>query len=124
MPIIASAKKRVRVTRKATIRNARTKRTLKVALKAFHAKPSVAGQRQAQSALDSAVKKGVLHPNKAARKKSQLAAAAKAAGVKSGAKAEAKALTPKTTAKKPISKKTATKKASAKKPGAKKSTKK
>jgi hypothetical protein len=37
---------------------------------------------EAQSSLDQAVKKGIIHKNKAARKKAQLAAAAKKAGVK------------------------------------------
>ncbi|HSX53490.1 MAG TPA: 30S ribosomal protein S20 [Patescibacteria group bacterium] len=114
MPIITSAKKRVRVTRKATVRNARTKRSLKTALKAFNAKPGTNAQRKAQSTLDIAVKKGVMHPNKAARKKRQLAAVAKAAGVKSGVKAEGKKPTAKAAskpaAKKPVAKKPATKK--------------
>ncbi|MGH7240908.1 MAG: 30S ribosomal protein S20, partial [Candidatus Saccharimonadales bacterium] len=39
MPIIKSAKKRVKVAKKATIRNSKTKRSLKTALKAFTAKP-------------------------------------------------------------------------------------
>ena len=40
MPIIKSAKKRVRTANKAAVRNAKTKRTLKTALKAFVKKPS------------------------------------------------------------------------------------
>jgi|GEM_PF-6764552 len=35
MPIIKSAKKRVKVAKKATIRNAKTKKSLKTAFKAF-----------------------------------------------------------------------------------------
>lgn len=112
MPIIASAKKRVRVANKAAARNSKTKRGLKSALKAFHR--AVTGgkkdarelQSKAQSALDKAAKKGVMHKNKAARKKSQLARAAKAAA--GGAKA------------KPAAKKPAAKKAPAKKTAAKK----
>ena len=120
MPIIKSAKKRVRVAHKATVRNARTKRNLKTALKGFEVKSSTNSFNKAFSALDVAVKKGVMHPNKAARKKSRLAAAAKAAGVKSGAKAEAKKTVtktpaPKTPAKKVAAKKTATKKTTPKK---------
>lgn len=117
MPIIKSAKKRVRVARKATVRNVKTKRSLKTALKSFHSAVtgSKAGDahRKAQSAVDKAAKKGVMHKNKAARKKRQLAAAAKAAGHKVTAskstakKAPAKAKT--------VAKKTATKKAPAKK---------
>lgn len=112
MPIIASAKKRVRTANKAAARNSKTKRGLKSALKAFHR--AVTGkadskdlQRKAQSALDKAAKKGVVHKNKAARKKSQLARAAKAAG---STTAKAKPAAKKTAAKKAAPKKTAKKK--------------
>lgn len=123
MPIIKSAKKRVRVARKATIRNVKTKRTLRTALKTFTATSKTGGakatqaQRDAQSAIDKAAKKNVIHKNKAARQQRQLAAAAKAAGVKNvGTKKVAKpAATKKAPAKKP-----ATKKSTAKKPAAKK----
>ncbi len=110
MPIIKSAKKRVKQTRKATTRNARTKKTLRGALKSFIKKPASASHSKAQSALDKAAKKGLVHKNKVARKKRQLAAAAKKAGVKVTKKAAA-------------AKKTVAKKAPAKKV-AKKSTKK
>jgi small subunit ribosomal protein S20 len=118
MPIIKSAKKRVRVAAKATSRNRKTKRSLKGAIKAFHA--AVTGRKdtkethgKAQSALDKAGKKGVMHKNKVARKKRQLSAAAKAAHSAPAAKAPVK--------KKPAAKKAATpKKAAAKKPAAKK----
>lgn len=119
MPIIKSAKKRVKVARKATTRNVKTKRNLKSALKAFSAKVSGASHSKAQSALDKAGKKGVLHKNKVARKKKQLAAKLKAAGVKPsvGAKKAApkKPAASKTVGKKPVAKKTVTKKAPAKK---------
>src|SRR3989338_6919133 len=121
MPVIKSAKKRVRVATKAAVRNAKTKRTIKTSLKSFGIKASSDALSKAQSALDSAVKKGVIHPNKAARKKRQLAAAAKAASVKSGVKKPAsKAVA----AKKAPSKKPVTKKPAAKKPASKKTTKK
>ncbi len=128
MPIIKSAKKRVRVARKATVRNAKTKRTLKTALKSFQT--AVSGGKKAgealaktQSALGKAGKKRVMHKNKVARKQRQLAAAAKAASVKPVAKAK-KTVT-KTVAKKTTTaKKTVPKKAPAKKPAAKKTTKK
>ncbi|HXE10248.1 MAG TPA: 30S ribosomal protein S20 [Verrucomicrobiae bacterium] len=121
MPIIKSAKKRVRVARKAAVRNSKTKRSLREALKGFAGKPSAQSHSTAQSALDKAVKKGVIHKNKAARLKRQAAAKAKAAGVKP-AKAAAKkaAPAPKKTAAKPAVKKTPTKKPAAKKPAAKK----
>jgi small subunit ribosomal protein S20 len=115
MPIIKSAKKRVRTSNKAAIRNSKTRRGLKSALKLFASKPTAAAHSSAQSNLDKAVKKGVIHKNKAARLKKQAAARAKAAGVKpvkktAGVKpkaAPAKKATPakKTAAKKPVAKK-------------------
>jgi small subunit ribosomal protein S20 len=121
MPIIKSAKKRVRVASKAAARNTRTKRNLRTAIKSFQASITGANASKAQSALDQAVKKGVMHKNKAARKKKQLAAAAKAAGVKTTAKAKAtktaKAAAKKTAAKSTQPSKTASK---TKKPAAKK----
>lgn len=117
MPIIKSAKKRVKTATKAAARNSKTKRSLKGALKAFHAavtggsKTAKAAQSKAESALDKAAKKGVMHKNKVARKKSQVAKAAKVAAGAAPKKVAA--------AKKP-----ATKKAPAKKPAAKKTTKK
>lgn len=119
MPIIQSAKKRVRTADKATIRNRKTKRSVKGAIKALQA--SLSGDKKkaneliakAQSEIDTAVKKGVLHKNKAARKKAQLAKVAKEAGVKP-VKAAVKKAPAKTTAK------PATKKAPAKKPATKK----
>ena len=150
MPIIKSAKKRVKVARKATIRNSKTKRSLRAAVKTFAkavhgdgkkpAATAASNLSEAQSNLDKAVKKGVLHKNKAARLKHQLAVQAKAAGVapaatdkaakKTSAKAAAKPATA-TKAKaekpeKPAAKakatvaKPATKKAASKKPAAKK----
>ena len=122
MPIIKSAKKRVRVSAKATVRNAKTKRTLRESVKAFH-KALTSGKSaeiskahsEAVSAIDTAAKKNVIHKNKAARKKSQLSAAAKSAGAKPVA---AKKAAPKAAAK--PAKKPVTKKAVAKKPVAKK----
>jgi small subunit ribosomal protein S20 len=125
MPIIKSAKKRVRVAKKAAVRNSKTKRSLKGALKAFHRtvigsdkKKTASAQSSAQSALDKAAKKNVIHKNKAARQKRQLAAKAKAAaGVEKKAAPAKKAAAPKKAAAKP-----AAKKAVAKKPAAKKTT--
>jgi small subunit ribosomal protein S20 len=122
MPIIKSAKKRVKVSNKATVRNAKTKRTLREAVKAFttavaggKASEVEAAHKKANSAIDTAAKKNVLHKNKAARKKAQLSAAVKKAGVKSTAKAA-----PKKAAAKPAAKKAPAKKPAAKKPAAKK----
>jgi ribosomal protein S20 len=111
MPIIKSAKKRVRTANKAAVRNSKTKRSLKSALKLFAKSPSTKTHSAAQSNLDKAAKKGVIHKNKASRLKRKAAAKAKAAGVKP-TKATAKKAAP---AKKPAAKKPAAKKASAKK---------
>lgn len=120
MPIIKSAKKRVKVAKKATIRNSKTKRSLRTALKSFVSKASADSHATAQSNVDKAVKKGLVHKNKAARMKKQLAAKAKAAGVKPTAakKAAAKPVAAKKAA--PAKKPAAAKKAPAKKPAAKK----
>jgi small subunit ribosomal protein S20 len=121
MPIIKSAKKRVRVSEKAAIRNSKTKRSLRTAIKAFHTaltggdKDSVAKHSDAQSNLDKAVKKGIIHKNKAARQKSQLAARAKAAAAAPVKKAAPKAAAKKAPATKAKATKPATKKAVTKK---------
>jgi len=125
MPIIKSAKKRVKVASKAAVRNSKTKRSLKTAIKSFGkaltGKDASKELNKAKSELDKAAKKGVMHKNKAARKKSQLAKAAKAsAGVtkKAAAKPAAKKAAPAkkaATVKKPAAKKTPAKKPVAKK---------
>ena len=140
MPIIKSAKKRVKVANKAAVRNSKTKRSLKTSMKAFTAaitgkdKKADVALSKVQSDIDKAAKKGIMHKNKAARKQAQLAKAAKAAGVKPAAKAKAaKPAAPKAAApakqpaakkaaptKKPAAAKPAAKKAPAKKPAAKK----
>lgn len=122
MPIIKSAKKRVKVANKAAVRNSKTKRSLKTALKSFgkaltggDKKKSAAAHSKVQSEIAKAAKKGVLHKNKAARKQSQAAKAAKsAAGVTK--KATAKPAVKKAAPKKVVAKKAAP----AKKPAAKK----
>ena len=135
MPIIKSAKKRVKVANKAAVRNSKTKRSLKTSMKAFTAaitgkdKKADVALSKVQSDIDKAAKKGIMHKNKAARKQAQLAKAAKAAGVKPAAKAKAtkpvaapKKASPakKPAAKKPVTAKPATKKAAPAKTAAKK----
>jgi small subunit ribosomal protein S20 len=122
MPIIKSAKKRVKVANKASVRNSKTKRSLREALKAFtkaldggKSADIAKAEREALSAIDKAAKKDVLHKNKAARKKAQVSAQAKAKGVK-----PTKAIAKKAPATKA---KPAAKKAPAKKPATKKTTK-
>jgi len=110
MPIIKSAKKRVKVTRRATAKNLRTKRILRSAVKEVrlglngNSSPKLeAAKRKVQSALDKAGKKGIMSKHKVARKQKQLAAQIKASGLG-----------------KPAAKKTAAKKAPAKPKTAKK----
>jgi len=76
---IKSAAKRVEITRKRTLRNARIKSAVKTAIRKYEEALASANQEQAQTtlrkalvALDKAVTKGVLHKNAAARKKSRL----------------------------------------------------
>ena len=106
---------------KAHARNARTRRTLREALKAYQValasgKPAEIAktQKAAIKALDLAAKKSIIHKNKAARKKAQLVAQAKKAGVKP---------VKSTVSKSPVEKSTATKK-TAKKVAAKTTSKK
>ena len=80
MPNIKSAKKRVTVIEKKTAVNTARKTALKTAIKKFEAAVESADKAAATELFNNAVKKldqgvahGILHKNKAARKKSQLA---------------------------------------------------
>lgn len=80
MPNIKSAKKRVKVIDKKTQINLAHKTALKTAIKKFEAAAENGSKDEAQALFNEAVKKldkgvaqGILHKNKAARKKSQLA---------------------------------------------------
>lgn len=116
MPIIKSAIKRAKQTLKRRERNISIKKDIKTAVKAFSAEPSAKTLAAAQSEIDTAVKKGLIKKNTAARRKSALSKIAKKAGVTLEA-------TAKKPAAKPAAKKTATKKAPAKKPATKKAEK-
>lgn len=116
MPIIKSAIKRAKQTLKRRERNISIKKDIKTAVKAFSAEPSTKTLAAAQSEIDTAVKKGLIKKNTAARRKSALSKIAKKAGVTLEA-------TKKPAAKPATAKKTAAKKAPAKKPAAKKSEK-
>lgn len=80
MPNIKSAKKRVKVIEKKTLINQMHKTALKTAVKKFEVavenndseniKPFF---NEAVKKLDQGVSQGIIHKNKAARKKSQLA---------------------------------------------------
>jgi len=125
MPIIKSAIKRAKQTIKRRDRNVGIKRDIKEATKAFVAKPSAKGLSAAQSEIDTAVKKGLIKKNTAARRKANLSKIAKNAGVKleTGKKTPVKSATKVATTKpvaKPAVKKASAKKTVAKKPATKK----
>lgn len=97
MPVTKSAAKRVRQNLKHNQRNLRFKRAVNREIKALvsaiaSANPKNIDQklRTAQSALDKAAKEGVIHKNKAARKKSQLAGKVKATAKGAAKKADTK----------------------------------
>ena len=116
MPIIKSAIKRAKQTLKRRERNISIKKDIKTAVKAFSAEPSAKTLAAAQSEIDTAVKKGLIKKNTAARRKSALSKIAKKAGVTLEA-------AKKPAAKPATAKKAATKKSPAKKPAAKKAEK-
>lgn len=75
-----SAKKRIKVTQTKTLRNQRIKSALKTMIKKFEVSlenndiaVATTEFSQITKALDMATSKGILHRNKAARKKSRLA---------------------------------------------------
>ncbi|MEO7084947.1 MAG: 30S ribosomal protein S20 [Gemmatimonadaceae bacterium] len=76
MPNIASAKKNMRKSRAATVRNRAQRSALRTALKkAKAADATPAAKLEATTLLDRAARKGLIHPNNAARNKSKLAKA-------------------------------------------------
>ncbi len=79
MPNIKAAEKWVKVSAKRTKRNLDTKTRLKTLFKKAALTGDAAAGVVVESALDKAATKGIIHPNKAARKKSRLAAAVKRA---------------------------------------------
>ncbi len=79
MPNIKSAKKRVLLTKVQNEKNKAAKSVLKTNLKKFDAALAEGNREQADSAykaavktIDESVKKGILHKNNAARKKSNI----------------------------------------------------
>ena len=72
MPIIKSAKKKLRQDKKRAARNVVAKTKVKEAVKSVKKTPTKEGVSKAYSALDQAVKKKIIHKNKAARIKSQI----------------------------------------------------
>jgi small subunit ribosomal protein S20 len=75
VPNIKAAEKWVLQSEKRTARNKAAKSRLKTLYKGVVEAGDVAATPSVDSALDSAASKGIIHPNKAARKKSRLAKA-------------------------------------------------
>ena len=73
MANIKSAKKRVKVIERKTLRNKMIKSNLKTVLKKADAEQTSENIVLAIKKVDQACAKGIMHKNKAARKKSQLA---------------------------------------------------
>ena len=76
MPRIKSAKKRMRQTKARTARNKSQRSQLRSSVKKARTEMSADALSQAQSLLDRAGRKRLIHPNTAARQKSRLAKAA------------------------------------------------
>ena len=78
MPRIASAKKNMRKSRAAEVRNRAQRAALRTAVKKASATDATPADRlMAVKLLDRAARKGLIHRNAAARRKSRLAKAAK-----------------------------------------------
>ena len=72
MPVIKSAKKKLRQDKKRTAQNKKIKDTLKEVVKKAKKTPSEKAIREAVKTVDKAAKKNIIHKNKAARIKSAL----------------------------------------------------
>ena len=127
MPIIKSAKKRMKQAEKRREYNVGVKNAVKKQIKLVKsqiAKGSVKSNDElvkAVSEIDLAVKKGVLHKRTAARRKSRLTLAYNSAASKPyGSEKPGKPGTKKAATKKPATKRTTSKKAVTKKPTVKK----
>lgn len=72
MPIIKSAKKALRQTKKRSVQNQKKKSDLKSAIKNFKKQKKPSDLSKIYSLADKAVKTGVIHKNKAGRIKSQM----------------------------------------------------
>jgi len=75
VPNIKAAVKWVRQSEKRTLRNLDTKTRLKTFFKKAKAANDPAVSSSVEAQFDKAARKGIIHPNKAARKKSRLAKA-------------------------------------------------
>lgn len=72
MPVIKSAKKKLRVDRKRQSANKRIKSLIESSIKKAQRKPTPKNIQEAVSILDKSVKNNITHKNKASRIKSRL----------------------------------------------------
>ncbi len=72
MPVIKSAKKKLRKDRKRTKQNETQKKLLQEAIKKARKNPTIVNYSKAAGLADKAAKKNILHKNKAAHIKSAL----------------------------------------------------
>ena len=89
MPNIKAAEKWVRVSEKRELRNRDVKTRLKTLFKKARVSGDAATAPAVESQLDKAAQKGIIHPNKAARKKSRLVKAIKVSAAQQLAAANA-----------------------------------
>lgn len=72
MPVIKSAKKKLRVDKKRESANKKAESLVELIIKKAKKKPTPKSIQEAFSLIDKAVKKNIFHKNKAARIKSRL----------------------------------------------------
>jgi small subunit ribosomal protein S20 len=72
MPVIKSAKKKLKVDRKRESANKKAESYIDLVVKKAEKKPTAESVRQAFKAIDKGVKKDIYHKNKASRIKSRL----------------------------------------------------
>lgn len=72
MPVIQSAKKKLRQDKRRVAVNKAYREKLRLSLRAVKEKKTKAAVKQAYQAVDRATKRGIIHGNKAGRLKSQL----------------------------------------------------
>jgi small subunit ribosomal protein S20 len=87
VPNIKAAEKWVRQTEKRTTRNLDVKTRLKTLYKKAVSAQDAEVSKSVEAQFDKAAQKGIIHPNKAARKKSRLARAAAKASTAAAAPA-------------------------------------
>ena len=72
MPILRNAKKALRVSHRKALHNRQVKSRLKTEMDKMIKSPSLEALKNVFSAIDKALKKNILHRNKAARLKSRM----------------------------------------------------